>query len=126
MQAAQLAGEIGRIPPCDGECHVSGRIVLMARSPPMWAVFLLVFHLVEPVPATTLEGGRDLHTLDVRGPCAWLFGNEAHGLPADVLAGADTTVAIPIYGHAESLNLAMAATLCLYASARHCDARLKG
>ncbi len=51
-------------------------------------------------------------------PTAWLFGNEAWGLPADILALADETVAVPIYGQAESLNLAAAAAVCLYASAR--------
>jgi RNA methyltransferase, TrmH family len=51
-------------------------------------------------------------------PTAWLFGNEAWGLPADLLALADDAVAVPIYGRAESLNLAAAAAVCLYASAR--------
>jgi RNA methyltransferase, TrmH family len=52
------------------------------------------------------------------GPTAWLFGNEAWGLPAGLLALADDAVAVPIYGKAESLNLAAAAAVCLYASAR--------
>ena len=48
---------------------------------------------------------------------AWLFGNEARGLPPEVAALADHRVRIPIYGRAESLNLSTAAALCLYASA---------
>lgn len=51
-------------------------------------------------------------------PTAWLFGNEAWGLPPDVLALADRAVRVPIRGRAESLNLAAAAAVCLYASAR--------
>ncbi|HET6152444.1 MAG TPA: RNA methyltransferase [Marmoricola sp.] len=51
------------------------------------------------------------------GKVAWLFGNEAWGLPEDLAAVADHRVAIPIYGKAESLNLATAAAVCLYASA---------
>jgi TrmH family RNA methyltransferase len=51
-------------------------------------------------------------------PTAWLFGNEAHGLPHDVAELADHRVRIPIHGRAESLNLATAAAVCLYASAR--------
>ena len=51
-------------------------------------------------------------------PTAWVFGNEAHGLPADVAAAADRQVRVPMYGRAESLNLAAAAAICLYASAR--------
>ena len=52
----------------------------------------------------------------LRGPVAWLFGNEAWGLPADLAALADHRVRIPIPGRAESLNLATAAAVCLYAT----------
>ncbi|HEY6479802.1 MAG TPA: RNA methyltransferase [Streptosporangiaceae bacterium] len=68
------------------------------------------------------DGSAD-HVLDVAAgpgldaPTAWLFGNEAWGLPAGLLALADEAVAVPIYGRAESLNLAAAAAICLYASA---------
>lgn len=51
-------------------------------------------------------------------PTAWLFGNEAWGLPPDTAALADHRVRIPILGRAESLNLATAAAVCLYATAR--------
>ena len=52
------------------------------------------------------------------GRVAWLFGNEAWGLPAELAALADHRVSIPIYGRAESLNLSTAAAVCLYAGAR--------
>jgi len=51
------------------------------------------------------------------GPTAWLFGSEAHGLPEEVKSAADESLRVPIYGKAESLNLATAATVCLYATA---------
>jgi TrmH family RNA methyltransferase len=51
-------------------------------------------------------------------PTAWLFGNEAWGLPDELAALADHRVRIPIHGRAESLNLSTAAAICLYASAR--------
>lgn len=51
-------------------------------------------------------------------PTAWLFGNEAWGLPPELAALADHRVRIPVLGAAESLNLATAAAVCLYASAR--------
>jgi TrmH family RNA methyltransferase len=97
-----------------------------------------LFHLpvVVGVPlAATLERLRGLGTrilaadvsgddlLDVRsdghldGPTAWLFGNEARGLTDEQLALADRAVIVPIYGRAESLNLATAAAVCLYESA---------
>jgi TrmH family RNA methyltransferase len=50
-------------------------------------------------------------------PTVWLFGNEAWGLEPEVASLADTSVQVPIYGAAESLNLATAASVCLYASA---------
>ena len=41
----------------------------------------------------------------------------AWGLGSDTREACDAVVRVPIYGKAESLNLAMAATVCLYASA---------
>ncbi|WP_405707678.1 RNA methyltransferase [Streptomyces xanthophaeus] len=52
------------------------------------------------------------------GPTAWVFGNEAWGLPEETRALTDAVVRVPIHGKAESLNLATAAAVCLYASAR--------
>jgi TrmH family RNA methyltransferase len=67
-------------------------------------------------------GERDLDAeLDegtMGGPTAWIFGNEAWGLPEETRALADAVVRVPIHGRAESLNLATAAAVCLYASAR--------
>ncbi len=52
------------------------------------------------------------------GPTAWLFGNEASGLDPSERSLADLAVRVPLHGRAESLNLATAAAVCLYASAR--------
>jgi TrmH family RNA methyltransferase len=50
-------------------------------------------------------------------PTAWLFGNEARGLTDENYALADSAITVPIYGAAESMNLATAASVCLYESA---------
>ncbi|WP_327046357.1 RNA methyltransferase [Microbispora sp. NBC_01189] len=63
-------------------------------------------------------GTRTLDEVALDAPTAWLFGNEAWGLPPELLALADEVVRVPIYGRAESLNLATAAAVCLYSSAR--------
>ncbi|MBE6481037.1 MAG: RNA methyltransferase [Actinomyces ruminicola] len=55
---------------------------------------------------------------ELAAPSAWLLGNESRGLAPAALDAADTVVSIPIYGMAESLNVASAAAICLYASAR--------
>jgi TrmH family RNA methyltransferase len=74
------------------------------------------------VLATSGYGADDLDSLldegALAGPTAWLFGSEAHGLPRELLDDADRRVRVPVYGGAESLNLAAAAAVCLYASAR--------
>ncbi|GAA3961693.1 RNA methyltransferase [Streptomyces marokkonensis] len=69
--------------------------------------------------------GAGEHDLDAEldegtmgGPTAWVFGNEAWGLPEETRALADAVLRVPIHGKAESLNLATAAAVCLYASAR--------
>jgi TrmH family RNA methyltransferase len=63
-------------------------------------------------------GARSPSLPDLSLPTAWVFGNEAWGLPEQDRALADAAVRVPIHGRAESLNLATAATVCLYASAR--------
>lgn len=53
----------------------------------------------------------------LKEPTAWLFGNEARGLSHTELESVNARVAVPLYGLAESLNVATAATICLYTSA---------
>ena len=97
-----------------------------------------LFHVplaVEPDPADAVRTARaagltvlaadgagevDLYEAEelLARPTAWIFGNEAWGLPPELAALADHRVRIPIHGRAESLNLSTAAALCLYASAR--------
>lgn len=64
--------------------------------------------------------GDSLSTIslsDLAKPTMWLFGNEAWGLEPEVSVLADKLVQVPIFGAAESLNLATAASVCMYASA---------
>ncbi len=97
-----------------------------------------IFHIpvavdleLEAVRARLMEAGLQILAADVSGddlltartkgllaaPTAWLFGNEARGLTDEQLAVADRVIQVPLYGHAESINLAMAASVCLYESA---------
>ncbi|UUZ43686.1 RNA methyltransferase [Janibacter limosus] len=63
-------------------------------------------------------GESSIDDSDLTGPHVWVMGNEARGLEPQTRAACDEVVRVPIHGHAESLNLAMATTICLYASAR--------
>jgi RNA methyltransferase, TrmH family len=70
------------------------------------------------VLATTVDGGTSLDDADLSGPTAWLFGPESHGLPDELIDSAADRIRIPMSGGAESLNVAAAAAICLYQSAR--------
>jgi len=70
------------------------------------------------VVAADVKGEEFLaHRGTLAEPTAWLFGNEARGLADEALAQADLALRLPIYGAAESLNLATAASVCLYETA---------
>lgn len=75
------------------------------------------------VYAMAADGNADLRGLDLTGPVAFVFGNEAWGLPGAVAGLADDSVRVPISGGAESLNLAAAATVCLFEWARQMHAQ---
>jgi TrmH family RNA methyltransferase len=70
------------------------------------------------VLATTVDGEVSLDDAVLSTPTAWVFGPEAHGLDPDLATLADARVRIPMPGSAESLNVAAAAAICLYQSAR--------
>ncbi len=74
--------------------------------------------LDELLDLAAAAGPEDRPSPDLRAATAWLFGNEARGLSAEELALADAAVRVPLRGSAESLNLATAAAVCLYASGR--------
>ncbi|MGO2470880.1 MAG: TrmH family RNA methyltransferase, partial [Microbacterium gubbeenense] len=71
--------------------------------------------LAADVKGDDLLGVRSEGALE--NPTAWVFGNEARGLTDDDLALCDRALRLPIYGAAESLNLATAASVCLYETA---------
>ena len=68
--------------------------------------------------ALTEHNNFSLYKLDLRPPSAWIFGNEGSGVSPDILAAADATVKIPMQGAVESLNIAQAATICLFEQMR--------
>ena len=66
------------------------------------------------VLAMDADGEGDLYEQDLGDPVAFVFGNEAWGLPKEIASIADATVRVPIAARAESLNLAATATVCLF------------
>ena len=68
--------------------------------------------------AMDMRGDEDLFEVGLPEATAFVFGNEAHGLPSEILDAVDHRVRVPQAGRAESLNLAAAATVCLFECVR--------
>ncbi|WP_320067916.1 RNA methyltransferase [Micromonospora sp. RTGN7] len=122
--AVVFAGDA--VDPYNGKCvrASAGSLfhVDVVRAPDPHAVVEALRAAGLSIFATTGYGDSDLDDLVDSGalaaPSAWLFGSEAHGLSEELTAAADARVRVPLHGRAESLNLAAAAAVCLYASAR--------
>lgn len=90
--------------------------------------FLSIFEPVDPAEVVRGFPGRviamepraeaSLFDLDLKGPVAWMFGNEGTGLSAAALSIAHHRVRIPMPGSADSLNVAAAAAICLFEQVR--------
>ena len=96
------AGSLFHLPVVDGGTSAAAVADLTARG----------FRTV----ATVVHGGTDYATFDWTGPVALVLGNEAGGLPSDLVAVVDVGVTIPMAGRSESLNVSVsAAVLCFEA-----------
>ena len=71
-----------------------------------------------PWVATSSHAAKALHELALPWPCAWVMGHEGQGVSAALQARCSLTVRIPQPGGEESLNVAAAAAVCFYESAR--------
>jgi TrmH family RNA methyltransferase len=71
-----------------------------------------------PLLATSSHAADSLAEASWPEPCAWVFGHEGQGVSAGLLARCAMTLRIPQPGGEESLNVAAAAAICLYESAR--------
>lgn len=71
-----------------------------------------------PLLATGSHAGRALHEVDLPWPCAWVMGHEGQGVATALEQRCAMALRIPQPGGEESLNVAAAAAVCLYESAR--------
>ena len=134
-QGVLLTGE--SVDPFNGKCvrASAGSIFHLPVIPEVQVQDLVVAARQQGavIAVTTAVGERELFEwLDstslgpepVTNPTLWVFGSEAHGVSATLLEVADVRVRIPIHGAAESLNIASAVAVCLYADADRRRARL--
>ena len=74
--------------------------------------------LTVPMVATSSHAADALPDAALPSPCAWVFGHEGQGVSEALMQRCALTVCIPQPGGEESLNVAAAAAICLYESAR--------
>ena len=77
-----------------------------------------VQRLSGPLICTSGHARKSLYQADLRGPLAWVFGNEGAGVSAELRVAATEEVRIPMPGKTESLNVAAAAAICLFEQVR--------
>jgi RNA methyltransferase, TrmH family len=95
-----------------------GPKALRAATGSTFRVPLLDFELRPGSVALVAERGRPLDELDLERHSNFVLGSEREGLPADVVERCDVVATIPIRPGVESLNVAMAGTIALYARSR--------
>lgn len=140
LERVQDPGNVGTVLRSAAAAGVA-EIILSADSADVWspkvlragmgAHFLLKLHTRVDLPqwradyadtvwatALTEHNNHSLYALDLRGAAAWVFGNEGSGVSEALLASVDGSVKIPMAGATESLNVAMAATVCLFEQMR--------
>jgi TrmH family RNA methyltransferase len=71
-----------------------------------------------PMFATSSHAARLIHEANLPWPCAWVMGHEGQGVSAALMQRCTEALRIPQPGGEESLNVASAAAVCLYESAR--------
>lgn len=71
-----------------------------------------------PMLVTALEDAVSLHEAELPRAAAWVFGNEGRGVASALIGGADLRLRIPQSPAVESLNVAVAAGICLFEQLR--------
>lgn len=137
LDRVQDAGNVGSMLRSASALGVA-QVVAMKGTAALWSPKVLragmgahfALHLVEqvlpqqladlriPLIATSSHADHELPRAPLPNPCAWVMGHEGQGVGAEVMALCTQTVSIPQPGGEESLNVAVAAAICLYESLR--------
>jgi TrmH family RNA methyltransferase len=137
LDRVQDAGNVGSILRSASALGVA-QVVALKGTAALWSPKVLragmgahfALHLVEqvlpeqlvglqvPLVATSSHADHELHCAPLPDPCAWVLGHEGQGVGPEVMAQCACTVSIPQPGGEESLNVAVAAAVCLYESLR--------
>jgi 23S rRNA (guanosine2251-2'-O)-methyltransferase len=128
LRVADAAGAHAVIVPKDRSAGLSPAVTKVASGATETIPFLAVTNLARTldglkergiwIVGAAGEGGQDLYRANLPEPIAWVLGSEGEGLRRLTRERCDLLVRIPMHGQVESLNVSVAAGLCLYESRR--------
>ncbi len=128
LRAADGAGAHLVIAPRDHAVGVNATVAKVASGAAESVPYLMVTNLARTmgelkdrgmtIVGTSDEAEVDLYDADLHGPVALVLGAEGQGMRALTRKTCDQLVRIPMHGAVESLNVSVAAAVCLYEAAR--------
>jgi 23S rRNA (guanosine2251-2'-O)-methyltransferase len=132
LRVADGAGAHAVIAPKDHAVAINGTVAKVASGAAETVPYLMVTNLSRSIAALKEHGIRvvgaaddapqTLHQADLRGPLALVLGAEGKGLRHLTRTSCDALVRIPMHGAVESLNVSVAAGVCLFEARRQRDA----
>jgi 23S rRNA (guanosine2251-2'-O)-methyltransferase len=128
LRVADGAGVHALIAPKDHAVGLNATVAKVASGAADTVPYLMVTNLSRCIAALKAQGIRvigaaedapqTIHQADLRGPLALVLGAEGKGLRHLTRTGCDALVRIPMFGAVESLNVSVAAGVCLYEARR--------
>ncbi len=128
LRVADAAGVHAVIAPKDRSAGLSPAVTKVASGAAESVPFVAVTNLARTLDAlkeqgvwvvgAAGDGPDDLFAVDLPGPVAWVLGSEGEGMRRLTRERCDRLVRIPMLGQVGSLNVAVAAGICLYESRR--------
>ena len=128
LRVADGAGAHAVIAPKDHAVGLNATVAKVASGAAETVPYLMVTNLARSlnemkerdirIVGTSDDAERTLYDLDLGGPVAWVLGAEGSGLRQLTRKTCDELVRIPMAGAVESLNVSVAAGVCLYEALR--------
>ncbi len=128
LRVADAAGAHAVVAPKDRACGLNATAIKVASGAADSVPYIVVTNLARSlrelqergVWVIGADGGaeKELYAVDQKGPCAWVLGAEGEGLRRLTRETCDELARIPMLGSVESLNVSVAAGVCLFEARR--------
>ncbi|WP_126444231.1 23S rRNA (guanosine(2251)-2'-O)-methyltransferase RlmB [Sulfuricystis multivorans] len=128
LRVADAAGAHAVIAPKDRACGLNSTAIKVASGAADSVPYIVVTNLARTLRelkergiwtiGAAGEATKDLYAIDLTGPTAWVLGAEGAGLRRLTRETCDELAKIPMYGAVESLNVSVAAGICLFEARR--------